>query len=781
MANEKSNYQKLKLSRRTFLKGSGAVAATVAFGGMGMVAGKADVAEAAPIDLSNAKTFTSSCTMECLHHNLKGYVIDGKVVKIEPNYPADPTKACLRGLSRVQWINHPDRIKMPMLRTGEKGEGKWGEISWDEALDLIVTKIKETQAELGNQGLAFRTGSGCFGALTNPVAGSFFNYLGGTTPIVGSLCCQTKHIVMNAMYGNRFEDTRDTIQDSRYILVWGTNPAVTMQSYFYRYMDGMSKGARMITIDPRFSETAAKSDEWVSILPGTDAALALGMLKIIIEEKLYDKEFLVNKSSVPFLVDKATGDQFKEEDSDTGYFVYDELSESIVPHDQEGISPALSVAGTDIADKYITTYDMIYKEAQEWTPEKVQEETDVPAETVIRLARDYATIKPAMIVTNMGGFQRTEYGSYIVGLHNYLCVFTGNWGKAGNGICDAGGVGQAIKVKNAIPSPAPQGTFSSIPAPKLGEFILADKPNKIGFFWVMTTSLVTQFPNTNAVKEALKKIPFVVVVESLMTSTALYADLVLPCCTTFEYTNLLANNRSHYVQLMEKAVDPPGEAKSDLEIFTMLAKRLGFGEHFDKTPEELIERCLDGTGITLEQIKQGPVKAMPYPNIPFRDGIFKTPTKKAELFMPRWKNLGYSPVASYIRPNEFINGDKELAAKYPLMAVQRKTNRTIHSTFGTMPWIVEATGSTPHALIHPEDAAARGIKDGDRIVAYNDRGEHKCVAIVMPHIKRGIIALENGWWEQQGGSSSHVTNDFVEPLSGGHSCNNTLVEIRKEA
>ncbi len=769
------------VSRRTFIKGTGAVVAAAALGGASLTGGMPDVAEGAPVDLSNAKVFTSSCTMECLHHNLKGYVVDGKLVKVETNYPADTTKACLRGISRTQWVNHPDRIKMPMLRTGEKGEGKWKEISWDEALDLIVTKIKETQKELGNQGLAFKTGSGNFGSLTNSVTGAFFNYLGGCTTFVGSLCCQAVTGTMPPMLGTRYDDTRDTIQDSKYLLVWGTNPVVTMQSYFYRYLDAMSKGARMVTIDPRLCETAAKSDEWVPILPGTDTALGLGMLKIIIEEKLYDNDFLLKHTGVPFLVDKATGDQVKAENNDTSYLVYDLLSNSIVPHDQEGISPALNLAGTDAAAKYNTVFELIYQEAKVWTPEKVQDETTVPAETVIRLAREYATAKPAMIIQNMGSFQRTEYGSYAVGIQFYLAAFTGNFGKAGGGVCDAGGITTNLKVNTAISSPKPQGEFGIIPTPKTGEYILADKPNKIGFLWIQTTNLMTQFPNTNAVKAALKKVPFVVTVDSLMTSSALYSDLVLPCTTIFENTNLLASSRSHYVQLMEKAVDPPGEAKSDLEIFTMLAKRFGFGEAFDKSPEELIEVCLKGTGITLEQLKKGPVLGMAEPYIPFKDGIFKTPTKKAELFMPVWKSKGFNPVVTYIRPNEFIKGDQNLAAKYPLMAVQRKINSRIHSSFGNLPWILQATGSVAHALIHPDDAAARGIKDGDKIVAYNDRGEHRCVATVQAHIMRGVIALENGWWEQQGGSSSYVTNDFVEPLSGGHSCNSTLVEVRKEA
>ncbi len=780
MTNEKMNLDSgTQMSRRTFLKASGTVAGIAATAGVGVVATLSDGKPTqAAVDLSNAKTFTSSCTMECLHHNLTGYVIDDKLVHIDTS-ECEPTKGCLRGYSRVQWANHPDRLKKPMLREGKKGEGKFKEISWDEALDLIVEKINATIKELGNKGLALRTGSGNFAQLTNPVGNAFFAYLGGSTPVVGSLCCQAVSGTMVPMYGTRTEDMRDTIKDSKYILVWGTNPAVTMQSYMPWYYEAIGKGAKMTTIDPRYSETAAKSQEWVPIIPGTDTALCLGMLKIIIEEKLYDLDFLLKHSSVPYLVDKTSGKQLKDEGSDTAYKVFDTVTNAIVNQDQAGIVPALSTVGLPIADQYSTVYDLIYKETMDWTPEKVEEETDVPAGTVIRLAHEYATIKPAMIIQNMGGFQRTEYGSYATGAHIYLSVFTGNVGKAGAGVCDAGGLGNTIKVNNPIPIPdTPK--FDQIPAPKFGEYILEEKPGKIGFFMTMTTSMVTQFPNTNAVKKALEKIPFVVVIESLMTSTALYADLVLPCTTIFENENLLASVRNRFVQYMEKAVEPPGEAKSDLWIFTELAKRMGFGDKFDKSPDELMAECLKDTDITLDQLKKAPVRPAPDPFIPYKDGNFKTKTKRAELFMPAWADKKHNPVVTYMRPKESLKGSPDLAGKYPLMAVQRKLTRGIHSTFSSLPWIVEANGDKAHVLMHPDDAKSRNIKTGDKVIVFNDRGEHSCVAEILAHIKPGVIAIENGWWEQLGGSSSHVTNDHVEILSGGHSCNNTLVEIKKE-
>ncbi len=768
------------LSRRGFLQATGALGATAALAGGGLKLANQTTAKAIAADPKKIETFRSSCAMECLHCNLTAHVVDGKLVKVESSEDFH-VKGCLRGLSRSEWVNHKDRLRYPMKRVGEKGEGKFEEISWDEALDEIVNKLKETKMELGNQGILFSAHAGNFSSLTNAVGSAFFDFFGGATRHGGQLCCQAVTEVMTPMLGTRYEDTRDTIPDSDYLLCWGNNPVVTMQSYFKDYEEAMSKGAKLVVIDPRFNETAAKAHEWVPIIPGTDTALALGMLKIMVEEDLHDKEFLHKHTGVPFLVDKQ-GDLVRaDEEEETSYLVFDELSQRIVVHDTPNIVPALSVANTEHSDSYTTVYDLIVQEASQWDPKKVEEVTDIPADLVIRLGLDYAKANAAMIVANMGGPQRTEFGSYIVGAHFYLAAFSGNFGKAGGGYLDAGGVTNNFPAKPAVQAPKPIEGLPSIPVPELGRWVSEDRPNKIGFWWIMTFSAMTQGPNTNAMKAALKHVPFVVVVDNMMTSTALYADMVLPCCTIFEETNLMASSRSHYVQLMEKAVEPVGEAQSDLWIFTQLAKRLGFGEAFDKTPEEHIETILEGTGVTLADLKKGPVNPMEYPYIPYKDGIFKTPTQKAELYLKKWKDKGLSPVVKYYQVKESPLGSPDLAEKYPLMAVQRKLHRGIHSSFGTLPWIVESTGGHAKVMIHPNDAKKRGIKEGDYTVVYNHRGEHNAYAMVTTKIKEGVVCLENGWWEQQGGSSSYVTNDASEAVGPGHVCNSTLVNIRKGA
>jgi anaerobic selenocysteine-containing dehydrogenase len=305
---------------------------------------------------------------------------------------------------------------------------------------------------------------------------------------------------------------------------------------------------------------------------------------------------------------------------------------------------------------------------------------------------------------------------------------------------------------------------------------------KINFFYSMTGSPMTQWPNTNKLREALKKIPFVVVADFYLTSTALYADLVLPVTTVFETEGILASMRSHWVQLNEKAVEGPGESKSDLEIFTELAKRFGFGDAFDRPMEELISNVLEPTGVTYEELKEKKaIDVVGHDYVPYEGGIFLTPSKKAEFWVPAWKKEGFNPICSYERAREDTRNGDELASKYPLFSVQRKMNKSVHSIFNNLEWMDEVFDKEPVILMNEEDAAARGIANGDKVTAFNDRGEHSGIVEVGNRILKGVVGLQNGWWEQQGGSSSHVTNDRWGTLGNTHCCNQTLVEVKKGA
>lgn len=237
----------------------------------------------------------------------------------------------------------------------------------------------------------------------------------------------------------------------------------------------------------------------------------------------------------------------------------------------------------------------------------------------------------------------------------------------------------------------------------------------------MTLGAMTQLPNTNQVREAFKKVPFVVVADNLMSSSALYADLVLPVTTIFEDVSLMAGVRSHYVQLMEKAVEPPGEAKPDYWIFARLAERFGFGEVFNQPIEHYIDTCLKGSGITRDMLKKGPVCPVEDDWIPFKDGQFLTSTGKAHLYIEEWAKKDFLPVVTWKQVKESVKGSPELAQTYPLMAVQRKLARSVHSSHGMNEWILEVQRNRPNVMIHPEDARQRKIQSGEWVVVFNHR------------------------------------------------------------
>lgn len=535
-------------------------------------------------------------------------------------------------------------------------------------------------------------------------------------------------------------------------------------------------------IDPRRNETAMRADAWIPIVPGTDPILALGMIRLFEEEKLLDTTFLKAHTGAPFLVDDQ-GALLRENQRDqASCLVFDLKSKKLVRHDAPGIDPALDVKGLAVPRGVRTVLSVVLEEARPWTLDRVEKETRIPASVVRQLARDYAKSGASMIIANMGSFQRVENGTYAAAAHFYLALLTGNIGRAGTGVCDAGGVTQMARFGSPIPAPAKKpAKVPGIPTAKLGEYLLAQKPHKINVWYSQTCAPIGQWPNTNKVIEAIKSVPFVVVADNLMTPTAMYADIVLPATTIFEYKTLLAGTRNHYVQWSEEAVQPEGEAKPDYWIIAQLAKRLGCGEAFDLTPEQMAENVLKPSGIKLEEVKRHPVCPVKGPWIPFDGGVFRTPTKKGQMYMENWLKKGFSPVLTFVRAKESPKGNPELAKKYPLQAVQRKVIRNIHTSHQDNEWLKEVFADAPTVIMNVKDAKARNIADGDMVIVFNDRGKHKARAVVGDGIISGAVALENGWWQDKEGfnSSSVLTNDTIEVLGTATTINSTLVNVRK--
>lgn len=780
-----------EFTRRAFV---GAAAATAAAAGLAGCAPAVEpskeegedqgLAETGEDPFADCSLVYGCCSPECQHHLLKGYVRDGKLVKVESG-EVNESPACGRGYARVELCNSEKRLTKPLKLKGAKGSGDFEEISWDEAYDLIEEKLRYALDNGGSQSIIVQGGSGNFSSLTSSMS-ALGSWLGGTTAITGNFCCAGIDSGLGTVLGSRTTPLRNELEKADYIIAWGNNPVVTMTSYFGRFQKMMANGGTLCTIDPFYSETADQSQEWLQPWPGTDSAVALAMLKVVIDEGLTDEEYLIAHTTAPCLIDKKTNvPAFADPADDTTYQVYDPASKKLVAHDASGVTPPLSVADTEIADQYVTIYDLIKAEADKWGEEAVEAETGCSYDDIARIARDYAKAKGAIIIQNMGGYQRTENGAYATATQVYLALFCGHVGHEGDGLYDIGGSATLVPSGAAFETNPDAGQFESIPFPHFGEMVLEDKPTKINFMWVDCGNPVAQMPNTNMWKKALEHIPFVVKVDHFMNSTGLWADLVLPNTALFETPNITHSSRSAVIQISEAGVTPPGEAKTDLEITAEVAKRFGFEKYFNEDPSVYITRVLEGSGVTYEELveKKGVNAWDLVPGwIAYKDGNFDTSTGKAHLWVQAWVDEGFPPIACHQRPVEHpLNTDSELAKKYPLAAVQRKTRHQVHTIFNNLEQMLAMDGHKPIIVVHPDDAAARNIAMGDDITVYNDRGEHSGVALVTDHVKKGVVVLQNGWDDTTASPSSNVTNNAWPTLGTIHCCNSTLVEVKKGA
>ena len=629
-----------KLTRRAFV---GAAAATAAVG----LAPAKDEGEGLAFtgedEFADCQLVYGCCSPECQHHLLKGYVRDGKLVKVESG-EVNESPACARGFARVEMCNSDKRLTKPLKLVGEKGSGDFEEITWDEAFDLIQEKLQYALDNGGPKSIMSQGGSGNFSALTGAFC-TFVGWLGGGTSTSGNMCCAGIDSGLAPVLGQRMQLVRNEIANSNYIIAWGNNPVISMTGYFGRFQEMMDNGGTLCTIDPFLSETADKSQEWIQPWPGTDSAVALAMLKVVIDEGLTDEEYIIAHTTAPCLIDKKTNaPAFADPADDTTYQVYDPATKTIVAHDAAGVTPLLSVEGTEIANDYVTIYDLIKAEADKWGKEAVEAESGCSYDDIARIARDYANAEHAMIIQNMGGYQRTENAAYATATQVYLALFCGHIGHRGDGVYDACGSTTLVPGGSAYEANPDAVKNESIPVPCFGEWICQDKPTKINFMWIAQGNPVAQWPNTNSVKEGMKHIPFVVKVDMFLNASAMYADLVLPVTALFETPNVTHSVRSAVISISEAGVTPPGECKTDLEITREVAKRFGLDQYFNEDPSVYIGRVLEPAGITYEELaeKKGINAWDLNPDyIAYKDGEFLTPTKKAHLWVQAWVDEGY--------------------------------------------------------------------------------------------------------------------------------------------
>ncbi|MBN2654814.1 MAG: molybdopterin-dependent oxidoreductase [Nitrospirae bacterium] len=556
--------------------------------------------------------------------------------------------------------------------------------------------------------------------------------------------------------------------------------------------DAMDNGAKIVSIDPRFTSTAAKVNQWIPIKPGTDGALALSMMHVIVDKNLHDKSFIAKYTVGPFLVRSDNGMFLRDKDINEkggdAYLVYDIAGDKL-DHSAKNAEPAL-IAKREVTLKngskitVETAFSLLKKLADKYPPDLASKITTIPAAQIEALAVEYAKTKPSLIRIGR------SFHVYMDG-HNAqravitLGALTGNIGNSGGGVLHGGGTqaigGSALSRFNMKEFLSPTGK----PLKVLPGLHLTGNPEiakRTKFLWVSGKNPINQSPAKNKfINEILPNYEFFVVMDQFMTVTAEHADIVLPACSWFEKTDI-AVAVHYYLQLQQKAIEPLHEARPEIEVYGQIANRLGFGKYFEKTSEEWLELLLNNPratelqGITLEKLKKGACRInVPDPYIGWSDKKFLTDSQRVEFYVEWLKEYG-EELPLFKDPYE-VSSKNPLYKKYPLMFQQGHTRYYAHSQFGAYNPSMLELHPEPMMSIHPSDAKSRGIKTGDIVSMFNDRGKLSCKALVTEGIVPGCVHIPEGWWPRhyRGGHHNELTHDTMTKATSQN------VKLRRES
>ncbi len=689
---------------------------------------------------------------------LKVWVKDKRIRKVESaDYPGDPTarSICLKGLSSPRLVYHPERLKYPLKRVGERGGGKWERITWDEAFDTIASRLLELKEKYGSSSLKVTSwASSSVGLLMGRALRIRFANVwgaGGGFETKGWLadCIIPTASLLTLGDSGQSHGIEDCIH-AKMIIIWGGNPAETYIPDSRFILDAKDKGAKLVVIGPLFNATAAKADQWIPVRPGTDGALALAMMNVIIEEGYYDKDYVVKHSVGPFLV-REDNNLFLRDDNK--YVVWDENTLASMPHDT-ATGPALLGSYTIKGVRCKPAFQLLIETASQYKPEKAAEVTGVPAETIRKLALEYATSKPAAI-RMFHGMARTVYSSLSCRAIITLAALTGNIGIQGGGASTPAGRSLVLNQEGVNHPPGAPGV-RIIPGSKSAmrgwAAIREGKPYPIKAFIVENQNPLHCYGHIEGYLEILSQLDLMVVADIFMTRTAQYADIVLPAATIFEREDIQVSG--DYLLRMEKAIEPLYETKSSLEIWSELARRLGLGKYFEYTPRDYMKILLDSghpsvAGISLERLEREKIVKgnVPHtPIIPFANREFNTPSGRIEFYKEHLVEFGqelpiYHETLESRRPSP-------LAQQYPLTFLTVKERTFLHSQMHNIDWLREITPE-PVLNINPTDADKRGIKDGNMVEVFNIRGKVKLKAKLNEAVPPSVVSTVHGWWPEQ--------------------------------
>jgi len=670
-------------------------------------------------------------------------VEDGRATRIQgdPAHPITQGFLCAKVAKYLDRVYSPDRVLYPMRRVAPKGAGgseAFQRISWDEALDEIVAKLKHISAEFGPEAVLPFSYGGNLGVLNGASMDMRFFHRMGASQLLRTICSSTGGDAIVSIYGRKVGTEPEQFPHSKYIIAWASNIHGNNIHLWPFVEEARRNGAKLVVIDPYRTRTAKVADWHIPINPGTDVALALGLIHIIVRDGLHDRDYI---------------------------------------------------------EKYAEGFDELQKRLPRYTPEQVSEWTGIPRSDIEKLAREYATVRPAVIRLNYG-IQRAQNGGAAVRAVCMLPVITGSWKEVGGGLqlSLSGGFGlnTTSLERTDLMLKSPLGRVArSVNMTELGKALtkLSDPPVKAMVVYNSNPAAVC--PEHNLVVRGLRREDlFTVVHEQFFTDTTDYADILLPATTFFEQKDLVKAYGHLYLRVSQQAIEPLGECKSNVDLFRELALRMGLeDECFRETVDEMIDSALSSgvpqlAGITRERLEREPQVRLNLhgdesdkPWLPFENG-FPTPSGRARLYDGDLIAQGMDPVAEYVPPEE--SRKSPLAERYPLELLARKADNFLNSTFVNLPGLQKM--ERQHELeMNRRDAERRSIKDGDRVRVFNDRGEIFLNARVDGTVSPGVVGAKLGWAKlSSGGVNINVlTSARLTDLGGGATFYSTLVEVER--
>ena len=692
---------------------------------------------------------------------------DGRATKIQgdPEHPVTRGFLCAKVAKYLDRVYSPDRVLYPMRRVGPKGpqparprETVFERISWDEALDEIAQRFRAIVADHGSEAILPYSYGGTLGALNGASMDRRFFHRLGASQLERTICSDAGEVGLQSVIGIKMGTEPEQFSHSRYIIAWGSNIHGNNVHLWPFIEEARRKGAKLVVIDPYRTRTAKCADWYLPINPGTDAALALGMMHVIISENLFDADYI---------------------------------------------------------SRYTIGFEDLKARAGQYPPETVAHWTGISAADIRTLAREYATKRPSVIRVNYG-IQRSEGGGMAMRAVTMLPCLIGSWKEVGGGLqlSLSGSFGlnkQALAMPElmlkALGRPA-----RTVNMVQLGRALNSLTGPPIQALFVYNSNPAAVCPNHNEVVRGLKRPDlFTVVHEQFFTDTTDYADIVLPATTFFEHKDLQGAYGHYYLQVSDQAMDPVGECRSNVDLFRALAGRMGFDEEcFGETVDAMIDQALESpnprlAGITRERLERehsirlnfasvhdrvgtdalvrpaepSSAENAAAPFLPFAEGNFPTPSGKAEFYSEMLKRQGLDPVVAFTPPEESRHGSGSKSAGFPLELLARKPDNHLNSSFANVPSVREMERHLGDLEMHPTDAEARGVGNGDPIRVFNERGEIVLQASVNGSVSPGVVAARLDWarFRPGGGNINVLTSEKLTDMGNAATFYSVCVEV----